>query len=54
VNGVRAEQPSRQIKAGDVLTIALERQVIVVRVRDTGTRRGPAPEARLLYEIEPG
>lgn len=50
VNREKTDQPSHQIKAGDVLTIRLERQVLVYRVLDPGTRRGPASEARLLYE----
>ena len=34
---------------GDVLTVAAARTTAVVRVEALGTRRGPAPEARLLY-----
>lgn len=50
VNREKTDQPSHQVKVGDVLTIRLERQVLVYRVLDPGTRRGPASEARLLYE----
>ncbi|MBV1707601.1 MAG: RNA-binding S4 domain-containing protein [Hyphomicrobiales bacterium] len=50
VNGVRAGQPARQVGPGDILTIALERQVLVLRVLDSGTRRGPFSQARQLYE----
>jgi ribosome-associated heat shock protein Hsp15 len=50
VNGLRAESASKQIRAGDVLTIALEHDVRVLRVIGLATRRGPYPEARLLYE----
>lgn len=35
---------------GDVLTFAKENAVKVVKILDIGTRRGPAPEARALYE----
>ena len=35
---------------GDVLTITLERKVLVLKVRQLGTRRGPFVEAQLLYE----
>lgn len=35
---------------GDVLTFAKENAVKVVKIIDIGTRRGPAPEARALYE----
>ena len=50
VNGARAEAAAKAIKAGDVLTIALERTVLVYRVKALGERRGPAPEAQGLYE----
>ncbi|KFB08760.1 RNA-binding S4 domain-containing protein [Nitratireductor basaltis] len=50
VNRNRIEQASYPLKVGDVLTITLERRVLVYRVIDPGTRRGPAEEARKLYE----
>lgn len=50
LNRDKIDQPSQQIKPGDVLTMTLERRVIVYRVLDPGTRRGPADEARTLYE----
>ncbi|MBO6639666.1 MAG: RNA-binding S4 domain-containing protein [Roseitalea sp.] len=50
VNAAKITQPSRAISAGDVLTISADRRVLVLKVLDCGTRRGPAPEARLLYE----
>lgn len=37
------------VRAGDVLTIALERGVLVYEVLALGERRGPFSEARLLY-----
>ncbi len=49
VNGVRIEQSSKSVKSGDVVTVALEHDVKVMRVVSAGERRGPAPEARLLY-----
>ena len=33
-----------------MLTITLERQVLVLKILATGSRRGPYEEARLLYE----
>lgn len=33
-----------------MLTIALERRVLVLKVLALGTRRGPYEEARMLYE----
>lgn len=50
VNGQRVAVPARPVAPGDVLTIALEQQVLVLRVADPGTRRGPYAEARLLYD----
>ena len=50
VNAVRCDVPHKQVVPGDVLTIALERQVRVLKVAAPGLRRGPFEEARLLYE----
>lgn len=50
VNGARIEQPSRALAIGDVLTIALAREVRVLRVLAFAERRGPYEEARRLYE----
>ena len=50
INGTRVEAPAKAVVASDVLTIALERQVRVLRVISGGSRRGPYEEARLLYE----
>jgi ribosome-associated heat shock protein Hsp15 len=51
VNGKKIAEPGRGLLIGDVLTVALSRDVRVVRVVDFGERRGPAAEARTLYEI---
>ena len=50
INGAKIAQASHDVKPGDVLTVTLERRVLVYKIVDCGTRRGPAPEARLLYE----
>ncbi|WP_127144149.1 RNA-binding S4 domain-containing protein [Pelagibacterium montanilacus] len=50
VNGQRCVAPDRRIAPGDGLTIAIAGRIRVLRVRDPGARRGPATEARLLYE----
>ena len=50
VNRDKTDQPSRPVKPGDVLTIALDRKVLVWRVLAPGVRRGPPQEARMLYE----
>jgi ribosome-associated heat shock protein Hsp15 len=50
LNREKIEQASQPVKPGDVLTITLGRRILVYRVLDGGTRRGPAEEARKLYE----
>ncbi|MBD0414224.1 RNA-binding S4 domain-containing protein [Oryzicola mucosus] len=50
VNGEKTTLPAEQVKATDVLTITLDRRVLVYRILQPGTRRGPAEEARTLYE----
>lgn len=50
VNGQRISAAGRGVKIGDVLTIALERTVRVLRVVGFGDRRGPATEARALFD----
>lgn len=50
VNGAKIGQASQEIKPGDVVTVTLDRRVLVYRVIDCGSRRGPASEAALLYE----
>ena len=49
-NGDKLAAASASVRAGDVLTIALDRRVLVLKVAAPGKRRGPAPEARELYE----
>lgn len=50
VNGAHCTKPAAGIKPGDVLTIAMGGAVRVVKVVAYGERRGPASEARLLYD----
>ena len=50
VNGEKIDQASDLVKTGDVLTLSLDRRIAVLRVLAPGERRGPYPEARLLYE----
>ncbi|WP_055455930.1 RNA-binding S4 domain-containing protein [Pannonibacter indicus] len=50
VNREKIGSASKAIRTGDVLTITLERRVVVLEVAGLGTRRGPAPEAQLLYK----
>jgi ribosome-associated heat shock protein Hsp15 len=46
----RIDKPSRTVKPGDVVLFGLAGRLIAVRVLDCGERRGPATEARGLYE----
>lgn len=50
VNRAKIAKASHAVGPGDVLTIAAHGRIRVVRVLGPGTRRGPAAEARLLYE----
>ena len=50
LNGARIEQPSKPVKPGDVVTIALDRRVRVLKVSGIVERRGSADAARVLYE----
>lgn len=50
VNGHKTTSPDHQVGPGDVLTAALPARLMVVKVLDPGARRGPAAEARDLYE----
>lgn len=50
----RIDKPSRAIKPGDVVVFGLGGRLIAVRVLDCGERRGPATEARGLYEAVDG
>lgn len=50
VNTMRTDNPAKAVRPGDVLTIALDRQVRVLKILSGGERRGPYAEARVLYE----
>ena len=50
LNRVRVEKTAQTVKPGDVLTFSLREEIRVVRVLAAGSRRGPATEARGLYE----
>ena len=50
INRDKADSASQPVKTGDVLTVALPGGVRVLKILATGERRGPASEARLLYE----
>ena len=55
VNGVRVVAPGRDVKCGDVITVALNGGVRVLKVSGLALRRGDAVAALQLYdEILPG
>ncbi|MGI9502646.1 MAG: RNA-binding S4 domain-containing protein [Geminicoccaceae bacterium] len=50
INRMLVTKPHYKVRPGDVLTFAQGREIRVVRVLALGERRGPATEARTLYE----
>jgi ribosome-associated heat shock protein Hsp15 len=50
VNGQRIDGASRAVRLGDVVTVALDRSVRVLKVAAFAERRGPAESARVLVE----
>jgi ribosome-associated heat shock protein Hsp15 len=47
---VRLDKASRTVRPGDGLVFAIGGRLVSVRLLDCGERRGPATEARELYE----
>jgi ribosome-associated heat shock protein Hsp15 len=50
VNGARIDAASRLVRCGDVVTVALDRRVRVLKVVGFVERRGAAGTARTLYD----
>ena len=50
INRQATDKPHARLRVGDVLTLPVHGQVRVLRVAALAIRRGPAIEARLLYE----
>ena len=50
IAGKVVSKASQAVKVGDVLTFPLHDHVRVIEVKALGVRRGPAEEARTLYE----
>ncbi len=50
VNGRSVTQSSFVVRPGDSIELLLEHRDVCLVVRGCGTRRGPAEEARQLYE----
>jgi ribosome-associated heat shock protein Hsp15 len=53
LNGQRVEKPSAAVRVGDVMTLPAGDGIISIKVLALGMRRGPATEARTLYDILP-
>ncbi len=51
VNGSRVTAASHPLRQGDVITLALDRSVRLLRVVDFSDRRGDAVAARALYRV---
>jgi len=49
VNRERITAPSRLVRADDVITVALDRQVRILKVAGFAERRGDAEAGRVLY-----
>jgi len=50
INGQRIDGAGRAVRPGDVVTVALDRTVRVLKVLSFAERRGSADDARLLCE----
>jgi ribosome-associated heat shock protein Hsp15 len=54
VNGQRIGKSAHMVGPGDTLTFTQANQIRVIRILAAGERRGPAPEAQLLYhDLDP-
>ncbi len=50
LNGQLVQKTHQLVHEGDVLTLRLQREIRIVRVRRLGERRGSARDASRLYE----
>ncbi len=50
VNSDKTDRSDHKVGAGDVLTMSIHGRILIWRILDPGTRRGPASEAQGLYE----
>ena len=50
LNGNICKKPSNNVVVEDVLTFARADVILIAKIMAIGIRRGPAPEAQLLYE----
>lgn len=54
LNGQLIAKTHQLVRPGDVITLTTPRGVLVLRVLALSLRRGPAAEARTLYELLEG
>ena len=50
INGIREKAPGHAVKPGDVVTVALDHSIRILKVTGFSERRGDATAARALYE----
>jgi ribosome-associated heat shock protein Hsp15 len=50
INRLPTVKPHARLRPADIVTMALPRGVLVLRVLSLAQRRGPATEAKTLYE----
>ncbi|WIY52517.1 RNA-binding S4 domain-containing protein [Devosia sp. YIM 151766] len=50
INSEKTGRSDHKVGAGDVLTMSIHGRILIWRILDPGTRRGPASEAQGLYE----
>jgi ribosome-associated heat shock protein Hsp15 len=53
-NGQRVERQDLPVTTGDVLTLPIAKQVMVIELLVLPTRRGPAAEAQSCYRVLDG
>ena len=51
IDGRKADQASKPVGPGNVLTIALAQKVVVLEILGCAERRGSYPEAQKLYRL---
>ncbi|GJL98257.1 MAG: RNA-binding protein [Hyphobacterium sp.] len=47
----RVEKASTLVRRGDTLTFPLRNRIVCLNIIEVGERRGPAAEARKMYEL---
>ncbi|MEZ5757527.1 MAG: RNA-binding S4 domain-containing protein [Emcibacteraceae bacterium] len=50
INGTICKKSSTFVRPDDILTFSRADEVLIAKIVSLGVRRGPAPEAQMLYE----